>query len=83
MQTSRASSGSRREAAGCYGDPGVFWSQDISKDAQKGLRAKHMYIQLKLVRLIIKGQPEGRERIPGRKREIPIVLLTSLVSGFH
>lgn len=49
----------RREAAGCHGDPGPGV-----------LRANHVYIQVKLVKLIIKGQPEGRERIPERKWEI-------------
>ena len=35
--------------------------------AQAALRTDHVYIQVKLIRLLIKGQPEGRERIPERK----------------
>uniref|UniRef100_A0A8C4MA98 Uncharacterized protein n=1 Tax=Equus asinus asinus TaxID=83772 RepID=A0A8C4MA98_EQUAS len=40
---------------------------DLSGEAEGELRANQIYIQVKLVRLIIKGYPGGRGRIPERK----------------
>lgn len=47
--------------------PWGCWSWDLSGEARETLRTNHIYTQVTLVSLVIKGKPEGRGRIPERK----------------